>query len=262
MSQKREYLPKPAFQVPPNNRLEKEVKQIVSSFNLPLRLFLFSKYNVLDNHIYPNQNKYQLLLSFSRIVFFNLMCFHRMYAVLDVINARKKNITITDSLVFWFLLIMFTIIHSFSFTMLFILDIIHKKNNVILILKIQTIYKSIDFGTSVRSYIIWNWISIFITVCVNVTVFVGFYTTMYYKSVVTLILDAYTDFSFVVFDINLIIAIRITILLRKYIYEWIKHVLMINYENNQRCQKLIEIYQNVLEVFSLFKSIFQLLVSS
>lgn len=263
---KRDIIPETSFQVLPNNRLEEDVKKIAYSFNLPLGLFLFSKYTVHNNHIYPNQNKWQLLLSFCRMMFFNAICCFRMHVTLYASTKIKmENITSTDVFLYIFVLSVFSIVHVFCFTMIFILDIVHKHNNVSLILKIQTIHKSVDLNKSIQSYIIWNWISILFIICINFSLIMSFYISILleYTNVVKFIIDIFVDLLFVVFDINLIIAIRVTVLLRKYIDEWIKHILVMNNdkENKEQCHKLLEIYKHILNVYNLYKTIFQVLVS-
>ena len=266
MIQERETSPKQLFQVLPNNRIDKEVKDIVCSFNIPLGIFLCSKYDVHDNHIYSNQNKCLFLLSIFRVLFFNSMSLFRMYSKLTgSVYTKVINSFSNEDIIFFFILILFTIVHSFSFTMLFILDIVHKHNNVSLILKIQTIHKSIDFSKSFPNYIIWNWISIFITVFVDVSITVGFYSSFPYMNAVVFCCDLYTDLSFFAFDINLIMAIRAIVLLRKYLEEWIDDVLKMNdiYEqdSDEQCRKILETYQHILETYNLYKTIFQVLVS-
>ena len=260
----RKETPKKSFQVLPNNRIGNEVKQIVRSFNLPLRILLCAKYNVHNNHIYPNHNKWLLLLSFCRMVFLNFMCFYRMYTSLSSgVYARVINAIGSEDFVFVIVLIIFTIGHTFCFTMLFILDIVHKNNNVTLILKIQTIHKSIDFTKSFLSYLIWNWISIFIAISADMFVIVGYYSSVRGMTTIFLFLSIYSDFSFFAFDVNLIIATRVIVLLRKYLEAWIHDVLKMNEEqnNDERCHQLRELFQNILETYSLYKTVFEVLVS-
>ena len=259
--QKRKNLPKQSFKVLPNNRIEKEFKEIVRSFNLPLRILLSSKYDVHNNHIYPNQSKCQLVLSFCRMLFFNSMCLFRMYSTLS--SSMFVNSATTEDVVFYFVLILFTIAHSFSFTMLFIIDIVHKYNNVSLILKIQTVHKSIDFSKSLPTYVIWNWISILITISADIFITAGFYSKLHGLNIVIYLLNMLNDSLFFAFDINLMIATRVIVLLRKYLEEWIVDVLRTNNEqdNDEHCHQLLETYQNILEAYNLYKTIYQVLVS-
>lgn len=262
MIQKLKTLSKQSHKVLPNNRIQNEVKEIVRSFNIPLGILLSSKYEVHNNHIYPNQNKWLFLLSICRMLFFNSMSLYRLYTGLSRGIYPKASVD-SDDVVYNFLLIVFTLIHTFSFTILFILEIVHKQNNVDLILKIQTIHKSIDFSKSFPTYIIWNWISIFFTFFADISVTVAFYSPLHRMNTVIYLFQIFTDMSFFAFDINFMIATRVIVLLRKYLEKWIDDVLMMDDEedHDEQCQQLLETYQYILETYSLYKNIFQALVS-
>ena len=53
-------------------------------------------------------------------------------------------------------------------------------------------------------------------------------------------------------------------MLRKYLEEWIRNILVMNdeQENYGLTLKLLGIYQNILKAFNLYKKIFQVLVSN
>ena len=265
MIQNHETSPKQSFQVLPNNRIDKEIRELVRSFNFPLGILLSSKYKIRNNHIYPFQNKCFFFLSFCRMLFFNSMCFYRMYSTLSTnVFAKFVNSVSAQDFTLIFVLILFTLQHSFSFTMLFILDVVHSNNNVSFILNIQTIHKKIDFRKSFPTYIIWNWISIFITITADISVFTTFYSSFSYMSAVVDFLIMFTDWSFFAFDINLMIATRVIVLLRKYIEEWIGDVQKMN-DNHDidelYCHKMFETYQDILETYNLYKTLFHILVS-
>ena len=147
--------------------------------------------------------------------------------------------------------------------MLFILDIMHKRNNVLLILKIQTIHKKINISKSIRSYIIWNWISILTTIFCEMILCFYHYGSVNASNIGEFALDWICDIMFITFDIHLVVAIRIIILFRKYVDEWVKDILKLNYEqeNDKQCVQLFEIYQHILKAYNLYKVIFNVLVS-
>lgn len=249
---------KPSYQVLPNNRLEKEFNEIAISYNDVLKLFLFSKYHVQNNHIYPKENNFQTLLSFCRTVFLVSMCIYRVVTA-GVYSVRLEQ----NSYTFMFLLviILFSIVHTFCFIMMFVLDIVHKYNNVDLILKIQAIYKNINFSENIRTYIIWNWISVLITISANIFLFGTFYLLRTDINALERILDLFCDITYIAYDINLIVAVRIIIFLRKNLDDWTKSINNEHHENNEKCLKLLEIYENILEAYNLYKNIFKILVS-
>ena len=264
MIKKRETSPKQSFQVLPNNRIDKEIKELVRSFNVPLAIYLSSKYDICNNHIYPNQNKCLFLLSFCRTLFFGSMCLFRLSATLyNSIYIKAVDLVSTEDFVYWFVIILFFMQHIFSYTTLFILDTVHKYNNVNLILRIQTIHNNVNISNSYRIYIICNWISIFIIISTDLSVFTAFYYAFPKIDAVVYILNMLTDWSFFTFDINLIIATRVMVLLRKYLEEWIYDVLRMNedIDYDEHCHQQLETYQEILEAYNLYKKIFQVLVS-
>ena len=250
----------PSFRVLPNTRLEKEVQRIVQSFNVALHIFISSKYDIRNNNIYSRGWKYQLV-SFCVTLFLCAIPIYRFF-IDDAYNTHLK-----QSEYYFYALteIIYFAVHSICLTILFILGIVHNNNYVSLILEIQTIYKSIDFSKSIRSYIVWNWVSLFSSICVDIYLYSVFYIkfNLNYLSVIDNVLGYIFDVMFISFDVNYILAIRVIILLTKYLDEWSKDVLNLNdlHENNELCTKLIKIYLNIVKTFNMYTTIFQVLVS-
>ncbi|CAH1640535.1 unnamed protein product [Spodoptera littoralis] len=67
---------------------------------------------------------------------------------------------------------------------------------------------------------------------------------------------------FIALDVSIVVSMRFIILLRKYVEEWIKQALMVNYgrQDGERCNKLFRIYKNILKAYVLYKKIFHVLV--
>ena len=151
-----------------------------------------------------------------------------------------------------------------EFTTMFILDKVHKDRNVFLVLMIQYLNKSIDFSKSVMLFVIWNWISILIVILINILTHGLYFALTHYPVVIDLVIDIAINTLYIAWEINLVISIRIIILLRKYMHEWINEVVKLSdqHENEERCLKLLEIYQSLLKAYNLYKRIFQVLVSS
>ncbi|XP_063897727.1 uncharacterized protein LOC135118785 [Helicoverpa armigera] len=68
--------------------------------------------------------------------------------------------------------------------------------------------------------------------------------------------------AFLAFDLDLVYAIRVIVLLRKYLKEWVQMVSRLNYDQDDGydCVKLFKIYQNILQAFELYKAVSQFLV--
>ena len=190
---------KPSFQVLHNNVLDKEVQRIAFSFNFALNLFFSSKWIVRDNHIYPNGNKYYWL-SICYLLVITALCLYRIFAA-DLIGIgtayfeRDFAVFLTELLYSSYII---------GFLMCSILNFVHKKKNVFLILEIQTIYKSIDINKSIRSYIIWNWISILATIFCDIFLCSFYYAFMDAAEAIKNIPDLICDLMFISFNVYLV----------------------------------------------------------
>ena len=195
MLQTREIVPVVSFNAALSNQLQEDIRRIVYSFNCSLNLFLTSKYNVQNYHIYPNSVKYDVF-AFILILCMNAIYIYQIH--IAEFPLLKNNLELG---LFSFFVVINYMAYSIGVTMMFILDIVHKKNNVLLILKIQTIHRSIDFNKSIQSYIIWNWISLATIIFINVFVDVMFYKT-YDDYDIILIFDVICDVTWITLDIN------------------------------------------------------------
>lgn len=241
-----------------NNRIDKEVHSIFYPFNFILTLFFSSKFSMKDNYITPNGNKYYIVLSFI-VLFVIVICVYRICSG-DGGEAIEND---GNNMIPLFINLSYYTYYSFGYTMLFILNITHRDNNVLLILRIQIIHRSVDFSNRIRSFINWNWISLLFVVLIDIFIYTLFYASSKYLNNLNFAIDVTCDLMFTTFDINVVISIRIITLLRKYLEEWIKKAQMINdeQENDINCIKLFETYQDILEAYKLYKIIFQVLVS-
>lgn len=249
-----------SFQVLPNNRLDKDVQRIVCSFNVALGVFFNTKYNVQNHHIYSNGIKYRMF-SFSCMLIMNLSCIYRIVAT-DIRDVNK-NMSSTEEDFFSLFVTIYYILFMVGFTLSFILDNVLKDHNVLLVLMIQSLNKSIDLSKGIMGVVVWNWISILTIIFIDSFTILLYYATCFYPNVIDMILDIAVNTLFFGLEINLAIGTRIIILLRNYLYEWIKEILNMNddHENKEQCLKLLDVYQNIIKAYNLYKRIFQVLVS-
>ncbi|CAD0249733.1 unnamed protein product [Spodoptera exigua] len=159
---KRKTLPKPNFQLL-NNKLEKEIQGLVYSFNFALKIFCASKYSVRNNRLYPRGNKYQFF-AFCFTVFMGFICTYRMFTIdiTDPNMSESENDTVN------LLSVLYYFLYTIGFTLMFILDSIHKQDNVFFFIEIQAIHLSVDFSKNMRSYIIFNWIYLFMIMFIDI----------------------------------------------------------------------------------------------
>ncbi|PZC79300.1 hypothetical protein B5X24_HaOG200997, partial [Helicoverpa armigera] len=253
MSEKRKIVPYPSPMLP-NTEIDKEMQGIVKSFNFVLHLFFSSKYCLRRNNVYPRGTKYRFM-TVLHTSFLNGLNVFRAY------RDSSIGVTVND-----FMRIMnccYDFVQMYAFILLFILDFVHKQNHVLLILAIQTINRSFDLSKSIRSFIIWNWIVLFITLCLESYMHIVYYAIYAHSRFSDVIPDCICDFMFISFNVNYIFATRIIILLKIYLDEWVKFILILNEreENNEYCLKLLEIYENIMQAYNLAKTVFKNLIS-
>ena len=245
-----------------NNRLEKDIEKWVNSYNFPLNLFLISKYNVQNGYIYSNGRKYRAQ-AFCFVFLLNALC---LYLILSV-DVTDLKISSLESYALTLFITFTYIAYSIGCTIMFILDILHKDKNVLLVLKIQAIHKSIGRSKTIQNCIICNWILFATVIFINFSLYILYHLSANYAFGIMVFLENICDITIIPWDINIIMAIRIVILLRKYLEVWIKEILMLNdvlgseQENDEHYHKLLLVYQNILKAFNLYKQIFQVMVS-
>ena len=243
------------------NRLDKDIQGIAFSLNCTLSMFFHSKYNLRDGFIYPN-GKTSRIVSILCMLFMNLSSISRIMNI----NVRDMNNDMTSLEEDFFTLLASFLIVTFilGFTTMFILDIVHRNNNVLLILNIQNIFKSIDLSQSIQNLIDWNWISTITIVIYNIFIHTLYYWTSHYPDIIDLIVDCIIGILFFALEINLVVATRIIIILRKCLDQWIEDFLMMNGERDTYASylKFLQIYRNIIKAYNLYKRIFQVLVSS
>ncbi|PZC79314.1 hypothetical protein B5X24_HaOG201012 [Helicoverpa armigera] len=193
-----------SFKILKNNRLDNEIQKIAYSFDFAVQLFLFSLYNIKNNHIDPNGKIYHT----SGIIFMfllNSLCFYRMHSIAGLRGKIEQ-----------FDLIIFLIFFYFGwycvvFTMMYIQNILHKNYIVELILKIQAIHRNIGYKQSLHSFVIINWISIATIIISNIMCLITFCASGNYNDVIELVSDNICHFTYVAHHINVIVATRIII---------------------------------------------------
>ncbi|PZC77060.1 hypothetical protein B5X24_HaOG200709 [Helicoverpa armigera] len=239
------------------NPLIKDIKRIFLPFNLALNLFLNSKYEIRNNNIYPNGPKYNIFASFF-LILMNALCVYRMFTF-DVADNSSIEEDLTKAIL-GFLGTSFYFVTLIGFTITFISNTLHRENVVLLILMIQTIYRSIDISKSINSYIIRNWICLVIVIISDFTERLMYHVTCHYHVLFEQAFDIITDIMPLVLDINIMLFNRILVLLRIYLEEWIKIVETTNDDDEEQWVRFYKIYTNILNAFNLNAKVFEWLV--
>ncbi|KAF9800839.1 hypothetical protein SFRURICE_009313 [Spodoptera frugiperda] len=253
--EKLKILPKPTFQVLLNNKLEKEIQRVVHSFNFPLKIFCASKYNICHDRLYPRGHKYQCL-AFCFTMFMNLVCTYRMFTV----DITDQNMSESENDMVILLSALYYLLYIIGFTVMFILDILHKQDNVFIIIEIQAIHRSLDFSKNIWNYIIWNWVSIFAIIFINFYMYASFVILYENSTSLEILTDYFCDIVFTTFEVNYVISIRIMMLLKQYLDEWTRGVLMENQQvNEDRNLRLFGSYGHILKAYELYQKTFEVL---
>ncbi|PZC79297.1 hypothetical protein B5X24_HaOG200994 [Helicoverpa armigera] len=240
-------------------QLDKELHQIVNSFNFALNLCFSSKYYVQSNHIEARGMKYRLLTSCYTIIM-GLLCIYRIVTA----DIRDALMSYSENCFLRFLSGLYYTDYLLGFILCYILDIVHSHNHIILVAIFKVIHRSIDCSKIVSRFIIWNWITLCTTICIDLFIYVMYYGFFARFSLIENISDCLCDVMFITFYINYIIAIRVIILLKVYLDEWILNIrnLSNGLDRDEVCLKLIRVYNDIMKAYDLYKSIYQLLVSS
>ncbi|KAF9800841.1 hypothetical protein SFRURICE_009315 [Spodoptera frugiperda] len=175
------------------------------------------------------------------------------------------NMTNLENSLIRFFTTLYFMIYVGNFIMTFVLDSVHRYDNVFLILGIQNINRNINISNSISSYIIWNWIFLIAIISINMYICVTFYTLYLNVSFTKIMVQIPIDYMFFVFDVSYVICIRFIVLLKKYLDEWVEIVLKIKdrrVNDDEQCLKLFRLYQNILMVYNLYKDIYELLTLS
>ncbi|KAH9643032.1 hypothetical protein HF086_013593 [Spodoptera exigua] len=231
-----------------NNRLDNNIYKTIQPFNLIFTLFVSSKFKIRNRYIFPCDKIYQIVIFIVNIFFFT-------WSLCNVISfTLNDNVKYGDK-IYCLSIIFSSAFYFIDYLILIIDNLFYSHTNIALIMKIQDITRAIDINKSFRSYINWNFISLFISLAISLLTIIWFLN--FYISFA----DVSIDIMIVVFDVNLIYGIRILVLFNKYFGVWIESVYkMDNQQNNEEdCNKLVKLYRDILEAYKLFIAIFTVL---
>lgn len=235
-----------------SNCLNKDVQKMFYPLDLMNKLFFSSRYDVRDNFVTPNGKIYHITkfsIAMSVLTFF-------LYQALN--SNYKIGAGLDDSAVIMVFVIFITIVYYGGFTLLLFLNFKHANKNVFFILTIQMIYEEIDYKKRVQNFILWNWFSILSAVGINMFMLLLYYYFLNHLDSI----EFFCDFVFITFDIHLVYAIRIIILLKEFLEIWSTDILSMSYdeENYEKCEIMFSVYKNILRAFNLYKTLYQVLV--
>lgn len=229
----------------PNYCIENELQKILYPLNFTLKLFGTPKYRIQNGRIIPIEKKIVTM-------WFLIVIIMSMYCTYHVVLAHKILRMIN------FLNLIYDIFICFGYTILFIVEFKSSQDNCYLIILLNKIHRRIKFSDETFSIVVWNWIFVSSTISFTLLLLLEFYVF----TPVSTIIGIFCDCAYIMFDLNLVYAISILMLLNKYLDVWIKSVSILNEENNRlRCQNLFETFLDIMDAYKLYKKIFNTLVS-
>lgn len=228
-----------------NNVLDKDIQRMFDSYHFILKFLLTPKYKIQGNEIVP-VGKLIFIIWLILIIILFAICAYRasigdIHFILNAINLAYY---------------IFTSIGCF---VMFICLIYTSQGNCNLIIIFQKIHRSINISDYIKTFIVWNYVSVFFNFVFNVvTIFIYFTICKDFSPI-----EFASKATYAVFDINVVYATRLLILLNKYLSEWIKCVnkLERRVENDDDfCLELHKSYLLIMKAYNLFKILFNILV--
>lgn len=228
-----------------NNVLDKDIQRMFDSYHFILKFLLTPKYKIQNNEIVP-VGKLIFIIWLILIIILFAVCAYRasigdIHFILNAINLAYY---------------IFTSIGCF---VMFICLIYTSQGNCNLIIIFQKIHKSINISDYIKTFIVWNYVSVFFNFVFNVvTIFIYFTICKDFSPI-----EFASKATYAVFDINVVYATRLLILLNKYLSEWIKYVNKLERRvdnDDEYCLKLHKSYLLIMKAYNLFKILFNILV--
>lgn len=229
----------------PNYCIENELHKILCPLNFTLKFFGTPKYRIRNGRIIPIEKKIMTM-------WFLIVIIMSIYCTYHVVLAHKTLKMIN------FLNLIYDIFICFGYTILFIVEFKSSQDNCYLIILLDEIHRRIKFSDETYSFVVWNWIFALSTISFTLLLLLGFYIFTPVSTIIGIICDC----AYIMFDMNLVYAISVLMLVNKYLDVWIKSVLILNEENNGiSCQNLFETFLHIMHAYKLYKKIFNALVS-
>lgn len=232
-----------------NNYLQNDIKIIFYPFYFVHNIILSSKFIIKDNFIYPIGNKFNIMLGLLLAVLFVSFIYFDMYSDSYTVIYKGKKILA-------YLMYLYSLANYFQIVAVFILNIIHNKNNVLLVLSIQTLNEDINIGETCKmDFVIWNWISYLSIVCVELLLIIYDYI-YYFTDYINICLEVLN----IKFALNFIYVVRLITLLKIYMMKFHKKYLAVENHQGRDKAKVFNTYQQLIQTYTLWRKISHVLV--
>ncbi|PZC77061.1 hypothetical protein B5X24_HaOG200710 [Helicoverpa armigera] len=228
------------------NIIDKDLQSLLRPLNLMYILFGCAKYKIHDNKISPNSVIYNTISSITAIFIF-CISFYFMIGTFSLNFNGYIYINHLGKIYTYILLIVGCLSDLYT-------NIFQKSNYISFVMNIQNIYRSLNISGIFRSYIFPNWVSVIALNCFHFTWM--FYTFYAFQS-----LDhsfVFASYYCIVFDMNIVYAIRIMRLINKSLKYWLEDVEMSGrFVTESYWNKMFETYIEILKTYQIIESTFQ-----
>ena len=237
-----------------DNTVDKNMQAMLLPLTLTQTVVLSPKFRIKNNVLTPNNGFYKLLLFCGTVLPVSLYCYRMSDLSHDKV-VEWRIISMQKIAVYWD-----AIFDCTGFIFNFFIHLVLSKKNVSLVLTIQKIHRVLNGDDNFQKFTRNNWISMIVVISVFILFFI-------YNRVLHANLPLYvfiTASSPIVFDIDLILAIRYIKLLEVHVVLWNHQILNQCFDHqNETCRKrLFEVYFQILESYNIYKQIFQVMVSA
>lgn len=242
------------FQIQLENYIDKEIQSMLLPLDLIQNIFLFPKYRIKNNCIYPN-TLMSNLISACGVIIFMFFFVHHIYDVGHYNYIREKlDFAYMNSYADIFM-------YGIGFSINYINRLTQATSSIMFVLKVQNVHRFLNNGSYFDRFIVSNWICMVAIVCFYLVI-ITLVTVIFKLSIYTLM----KSLCLMCFDCNVIYAIRLIQLLTHKLHLW-----DIEAQNFRRledsstkdyCKRMFQVYSHILECYNLFRSIFQYLVNN
>lgn len=230
-----------------DNYLDPRFQNVLFPYRFLQHLLFLSRFSIKYNCIRYHVNAYYL---FS---FFGSLClFLYMYLTITTLSVDR-----TPSLNFfpW----LNALVLFFPFFLFYCINIVHRKEHVEIILKIQKSFRIVKFK-DYKICVMWNWFG----------VFSHFFWIILSLMLLQEIRIALTFYVMIFLDVNTTYGISLIFLIRNGMVAWISEVeyqcrICLELEEGQRCEvfkKLFVAYQDLMQAYAIYKKLFKIPVST
>lgn len=235
------------------NIIVEDFQSMLRPLNLMQNIFFCAKYRIRNNFITKNSYCYKylpILLCLAYITY--LACL--IYSFIYLLHFDVLFLSIALSIFYQF----------FSCFLGYLLNIIsntiHKKNNILLVLKIQDVYTRLKINRKdIKYLVIFNWAAV---VTLNVLYIIE-KTDFDPEITIYRVINVLFTYTNVLFELNVVYTVFFVKLLRKVLNVWVEETKTPRSEDLQSVchwNSMFKVYTNILEAYQLFQETFRLLV--